>query len=102
VNEFPFDIESRQFLGVKDDIRSVYRRDYIDFANPPVQRGAKRPQTSASLPSWESYRPEKVTATDQNPFNFAVRGPVTDRISTIYRDNFVDFIDRQTIRTLDD
>jgi hypothetical protein len=52
--------------------------------------------------SWAEYVPDRMVPTDRNPFNFSVRGRVNDRLSTDYRDNYVNFMARETVRELDD
>jgi hypothetical protein len=98
----PFDIESRQLIGVEEDIDSIYRHDYIDHANPPIRKGERRRETTETLPSWDTYIPDKPRKTDLNPFDLSVRGPVPSKFSTLYRDNYVDFLQREPMRTLDD
>jgi hypothetical protein len=98
----PFHIESRTLTGVREDINSLYRQDYIDYANPPLRKGERRPGTTETVPTWENYRPDKKRPTDLNPFDLSVRGPVATGFSTVYRDNYVDFMQREPMRTLDD
>jgi hypothetical protein len=98
----PFHIESRQLKGIEDDINSIYRQDYVDHANPPRRKGERPFGAGESLESWETYKPDKPRKTDLNPFDIAVRGKVPSNMSTISRDNYVDFLQREPMRTLDD
>jgi hypothetical protein len=111
VNPFPFDIESRKAIGLgqpppdEPEIDSTYRQDFIVFDNPPPAKAAhqsrsgNRPLTTTS---WAEYIPDRKVATDHNPFDFSVRGRVSDRLSTDYRDNYVNFMARETVHELDD
>jgi hypothetical protein len=98
----PFHIESRKLKGVEEDINSIYKKDFVDPGNPPLRKGERRRRNEETLPNWETYRPDKPRVTDLNPFDFAVRGKVPSNMSTISRDNYVDFFQREPIRRLDE
>jgi hypothetical protein len=104
VNPFPFDIELRHVLESPADepeIDSTYRSDYIDFDNPPQSRTRSLPRPLTTM-SWAEYTPDRRPASQANPFDFAVRGKVSERWSTNYRDNYVDFMQREEMRQLED
>jgi hypothetical protein len=97
INANLFDIESRNLLGFDREIDSLYRQDYTDHTNPPLKK-----RTTAAEPNWDTYRPDKPRKTDLNPFDLSVRGKVPSNMSTLYRDAYVDFMQRVPMRTLDD
>jgi hypothetical protein len=104
INPFPFDIESRQVLAHPTDdpeMNSTYRQDFIDFDNPPQSRTRSLGSPLTTM-SWADYKPDKNPASEPNPFDFSVRGKVRDCWSTNYRDNYVDFMQREEMRPLDD
>jgi hypothetical protein len=83
VNPFPFDIESRKALGLgqpppdEPEIDSTYRHDFVDHDNPPAWKAAQQTRsgtTPMTTTSWAEYVPDRKVPTDQNPFNFSVRG----------------------------
>jgi hypothetical protein len=97
----PFDIESRKFMGIRDDMDSTYRRDYIDFEKTPVRRDQSRPRTTGSIGSQASRPYHGDVDGDISAHNYAVR-PGGCRPSTIYRDNYVNFMRGHQLRTIDD
>jgi hypothetical protein len=89
VPQLPFDIESRHPQD-EDKIISTYRKDFDD------------PRETGNPPTWDRYVPDRRPPTDLNPFDIAVGGRVKGGMSTIYRDNYVDFTQREGMRDLPD
>jgi hypothetical protein len=102
INQFPFDIESRKLMEVPDDINSTYRTDYVDFEKTPARRSAsRRPRTTAAIaiPASQPFVDDKDA--EFNAHDFSVR-PGGLKPSTIYRDNYVNFMKGHKLRTLND
>jgi hypothetical protein len=100
INPMPFDIESRKFMGIRDDINSTYRKDYIDFDKTPVRKDqSKRRSTAVGTQASRPYHGD--VEGDISAHNFTVR-PGGYSPSTIYRDNYVNFMRGQHLRTIDE